>query len=176
MSTLTQTPQTAQCLPLTPQDRALTAQVCNWDAFQTETYQASDIASVTIQENIVFIHFTNNTATAIDVATFKAKIAEYKAANELSEEQQEIIEAAIDCPFQSEVNFQEAIASFYSDESRFIGTVQRQRHYGLALTEASTTVHKSAESAVQSLTTCTFEEWEQAKAGLEGIRYEGNGF
>ena len=212
---------TATALQLSPQDRTLTAKVANWDAFQTTEYTAQDIASVTIQEGIVWIHFHNNTATAIDTATFKAKIAEYKAQSQLSEEQQEIIEAAIDCPFQSEVNFQDAIASFYSDETRFVGTVRREGDRWLAIVEHSkanhsklieqadrifshawshssnktmhnwlieradriftsawgkTTTHRTASDAVHSLTTCTYEEWENAQEGLIGYCYEGNGF
>ncbi|MGK7928452.1 MAG: hypothetical protein AB4290_24960 [Spirulina sp.] len=163
-------------LTLNPQELQLTAKVANWDCFETQTYTASDIESVEIRENIVFLHFTNETATAIDTETFKAKIAEFKAKSQLSEEQQEIVEAAIDSPFQSDVNFVTATASFYSDEHRFMGTVRRDGYIWTAITESNITVHKTAESAVQSLTTCTFEEWEEAKAGLEGIRYLGNGY
>ena len=175
-TTVTQTPQTAQRLQLTDERRQLTAAVATWDCFETETYQASDIQSVSIRGEIVWIEFTNNQATAIDKETFKAKIEEFKAASQLNEEQVEIVEAAIDAPFQAEVNFQDAVASFYSDENRFVGTVRKDRLVWAALTETSFSYHRTAKQAVQSLATCTFEEWQEAKAGMEGIRYYGQGY
>ncbi len=167
---------TATALKLNPQELQLTAKVANWDCFETVQYTASDIESVEIRENIVFLHFTNGTATAIDKETFKAKIEEFKAESQLNDEQVEIVTASIDSPFQSDINFITATASFYSEFSQFMGTVRRDGYIWTATTETATTVHKTAESAVQSLATCTFEEWEEAKAGLEGIRYMGNGW
>ncbi|MBP0022312.1 MAG: hypothetical protein J7647_32745 [Cyanobacteria bacterium SBLK] len=176
MPTLTQAPQTAQRRQLTPARRQLTAQVATWDAIGTATYQASDIAAVTVHDGMVDIYFTEGGKTIVPVEQFKAKVKEFKAESQLSEDQEEIIEAAIDAPFEAEINFQDAIASFYSDEDGFLGTVRKERYIWTATTESTATVHKTAFDAVQSLTTCTYSEWEEAKDGLEGIRYEGNGY
>ena len=184
MTTLTQTPQTAQRIQLSPSQLQLVAKVATRDLCHNQTIAASDIRAVTLRDGMVDIYFNEGGKTIVPVAQFKEWIAEYKAQEQLSEEQQEIIEAAIDSPFQSEVNFQETVASFYSDEDGFVGTVKRDVLEGiqvsvrvwLATTENTATVHKTASDAVQSLTTCTYEEWENAKFGLEGHRYLGQGF
>ncbi|MBP0017186.1 MAG: hypothetical protein J7647_06455 [Cyanobacteria bacterium SBLK] len=147
---------TATALQLSPQQLTLTARVATWDCFKATEYQASDIATVSIRENIVWIQFKNNTATAIDTDTFKAKIEEYKAESQLSEEQQEIIEAAIASLFQSEVNFQNAIASFYMNENRFMGTVRKERFaWKAAIAADRYSYHKTAEQAIQFITNTT---------------------
>ncbi|MBP0017954.1 MAG: hypothetical protein J7647_10405 [Cyanobacteria bacterium SBLK] len=187
-TTLTQAPQTAQrtsknegkivgkIVDLNDERRALAAQVATRDFCHNTTFTAADIEAVTIRGGMVDIYFTNGGKTMVDIATFKEWVKEFKSESQLSDEQQEIIEAAIDAPFQAEVNFQDAIASFYSDEDGFMGTVRRDRFVWMATTETTATVHRTAEQAVQSLITCTYAEWEEAKAGIEGIRYDGNGY
>ncbi|MBP0016898.1 MAG: hypothetical protein J7647_04990 [Cyanobacteria bacterium SBLK] len=149
---------TATALKLNPTDLELVAKVATRDLCHNTAIAASDIRAVTLREGMVDIYFTEGGKTIVPIAQFKAWIAEYKAQSQLSEEQQEILEVAIASPFQSEIDFQNAIASFYLDESRFVGTVRKDCHLWTAIAESTTTVHESAEEAVRSLITRTDEK------------------
>ena len=71
------TTQTA--IQLTPSELEIAAKVVNWEQSYTTSYTGSDIETVKINHGMVNIYFLNAGMEIIDIITFRAKVAEFRA-------------------------------------------------------------------------------------------------